>query len=113
MAWKSLTTRETPGLHHQQVWVVWEKLIWIIKCYIPTSVFIALQDKIKVSIRFVSFQGWDTLLLSAGLDGKCKVWSVKKKQGMHTYVGHLAAVRDVQFNHDGTKFVSASFDCYL
>lgn len=53
------------------------------------------------------------LLLSAGLDGKCKVWSVPDKQVMRTYVGHTAAVRDVQFNHDGSKFVSASFDRYL
>lgn len=53
------------------------------------------------------------LLLSAGLDGKCKVWSVAEKKVMRTYVGHSAAVRDVQFNHDGSKFVSASFDRYL
>jgi pre-mRNA-processing factor 17 len=32
---------------------------------------------------------------------------------MRTYEGHRAAVRDVQFNQDGSKFVSASFDRYL
>lgn len=32
---------------------------------------------------------------------------------MRTYNGHTAAVRDVQFNNDGTKFVSVSFDRYL
>ena len=32
---------------------------------------------------------------------------------MRTYTGHTAAVRDVQFNHDGTKVVSASFGRYL
>jgi pre-mRNA-processing factor 17 len=32
---------------------------------------------------------------------------------MRTYTGHSAGVRDVQFNHDGTKFLSASFDRYL
>ena len=53
------------------------------------------------------------LILSAGLDGTCKVWSVPEKQCMRTYKGHSAAVRDVQFNHTGTKFVSASFDRYL
>jgi pre-mRNA-processing factor 17 len=50
------------------------------------------------------------LLLSAGLDGKCKIWSIALKQVMRTYLGHTAAVRDVQFNHTGTQFISASFD---
>jgi pre-mRNA-processing factor 17 len=53
------------------------------------------------------------LLLSAGLDGACKVWSIEHRKCMRTYVGHTAAVRDVQFNNDGSKFVSASFDRYL
>ena len=53
------------------------------------------------------------LLLSARLDGKCKVWSIAEKQVMRTCNGHSAAVRDVQFNSDGSKFVSASFDRYL
>ncbi|KAL7547346.1 hypothetical protein ACHAWF_010662 [Thalassiosira exigua] len=53
------------------------------------------------------------LLLSAGLDGTCKVWSVDKRRCMRTYEGHSAAVRDVQFNLDGSKFVSASFDRFL
>jgi len=59
------------------------------------------------------------LLLAAGLDGECKVWSVGSgtteapPKLMRTYAGHTAAVRDVQFNHDGAKFVSASFDRYL
>jgi pre-mRNA-processing factor 17 len=55
------------------------------------------------------------LLLSAGLDGKCKVWSTVEgnRTVLRTYIGHSAAVRDVQFNHSGKKFVSASFDRYL
>ena len=38
------------------------------------------------------------LLLSRGLDGKCKVWSVHTKRVLHS-----AAVRDVVFNNDCTR----------
>jgi len=57
--------------------------------------------------------GTGHLLLSAGLDGTCKVWSVATKRLMRTYCGHTAAVRDVQFNNDGTKFLSAGFDRFV
>merc|ERR1740139_1725245 len=32
---------------------------------------------------------------------------------MRTYIGHSAAVRDVQFNNNGDKFLSCSFDRYI
>lgn len=83
------------------------------KCFVPKKCVHRFTGHNKGVHRIRLFPKTGHLLLSAGLDGMCKVWSVEKKQCMRTYAGHSAAVRDVQFNHDGTKFVSASFDRYL
>jgi pre-mRNA-processing factor 17 len=83
------------------------------KCFIPKKCVHRFTGHNQGVHRIRLFPKTGHLLLSAGLDGKCKVWSVEKRKVMRTYVGHSAAVRDVQFNHDGTKFVSASFDRYL
>jgi len=83
------------------------------RCFVPKKCVHRFTGHNKGVHRIRLFPKTGHLILSAGLDGKCKVWSVPEKQVMRTYVGHSAAVRDVQFNHDGTKFVSASFDRYL
>jgi pre-mRNA-processing factor 17 len=83
------------------------------RCYVPKKCIHRFTGHTQGVHRIRLFPVTGHLLLSAGLDGKCKVWSIEQKQVMRTYVGHSAAVRDAQFNHDGTKFVSASFDRYL
>jgi len=83
------------------------------RCYVPKKCVGRLVGHNKGVHRIRLFPGTGHLLLSGGLDGKCKVWSVAKKQVMRTYIGHTAAVRDVQFNNDGTKFLSASFDRFI
>jgi pre-mRNA-processing factor 17 len=83
------------------------------KCFVPQKCAHRFSGHGKGVHRIRLFPKTGHLLLSAGLDGKCKVWSVATRQLMRTYEGHSAAVRDVQFNHDGSRFVSASFDRYL
>lgn len=83
------------------------------KCFIPKKCVHRFTGHNKGVQRIRLFPKTGHLLLSGGLDGKCKVWSVPDRQVMRTYEGHSAAVRDVQFNHNGTKFVSASFDRFL
>lgn len=51
------------------------------------------------------------LLLSAGLDGKVKIWELYGGRRMlRTYKGHTKGVRDICFNNNGSEFVSAGFD---
>lgn len=83
------------------------------KCFVPKKCVHRFTGHNKGVHRIRLFPNTGHLLLSGGLDGKCKVWSIEDRQVMRTYSGHSAAVRDVQFNHDGTRFVSASFDRFL
>lgn len=82
-------------------------------CFVPKKCVHRFTGHEKGVHRIRLFPRTGHLLLSAGLDGACKVWSVENRTCMRTYIGHSAAVRDVQFNKDGSKFVSASFDRYL
>ena len=51
------------------------------------------------------------LLLSASLDGTCKLWDVCSDRNVkRTFYGHSEAVRSVHFSNDGGKFLSSGFD---
>lgn len=57
------------------------------------------------------FPGSGHIVLSAGLDGKVKLWSVYgKRDVLRTVSGHSKGVRDVAWSHDGRVFASASYD---
>jgi WD40 repeat protein len=54
------------------------------------------------------------LMLSAGVDGKVKVWDVYEKRAVRrTYAGHTKALRSAEFDADGRRFVSASHDGFV
>jgi pre-mRNA-processing factor 17 len=82
-------------------------------CFVPKKCVARFLGHNKGVHRIRLSPNTGHLLLSGGLDGKCKVWNVITKKVCRTYIGHSAAVRDVQFNHDGTRFISCSFDRFI
>lgn len=81
-------------------------------CFLPKRVIHtwAGHSKGVNTIRF--YPGSGHLLLSGGMDGKAKVWSVNgsSRQCMRTYLGHSKGIRDVWFTDGGTKFLTSSYD---
>jgi WD40 repeat protein len=51
------------------------------------------------------------LLLTCAMDNKVKLWEVYgKRRLLRTFHGHTAGVRDIAFNNDGSRFLSAGYD---
>ncbi len=83
-------------------------------CYLPKRCTHRYAGHEK-GVQAIEFSpGTGHLLLSGSLDGTCKMWSVYgERQLRRTYSGHGAAVRCINFNADGTRFLSGGFDRFL
>ncbi|CAG9465727.1 unnamed protein product [Pedinophyceae sp. YPF-701] len=80
-------------------------------CYIPKRCIHTWSGHSKGVNHIEFIPGAGHLLLSAGLDNKCKIWDVHgSKKCMMTYAGHEKGVRQARFNADGSRFVSVSYD---
>eukprot|EP01137_Pigoraptor_chileana_P031128 Opistho-2@18512 len=84
------------------------------KCFLPKKCIHTWTGHTKGVSTVKLFPGSGHLLLSAGMDGKIKLWEVyNKRRCVRTYHGHTKAVRDVCFNNDGTRFLSCGYDKYI
>lgn len=96
------------------------------ECFQPKKCIHTWSGHTKGVQKIELFPKSGHLLLSASMDHRIKVRSSPPRETvltsqqlwdiyhegkcLRTFMGHAGAVRDVNFNSDGTKFLSASFD---
>ena len=86
------------------------------KCFVPKRCVatVAAHRRGTACVRLVPRYGH--LLLSGGLDGLAKLWTVGADGARAcavTYHGHSKALRDACFAGDGRRFVTCAFDRYV
>eukprot|EP00602_Paraphysomonas_sp_CaronLab_P007649 CAMPEP_0185024920 /NCGR_PEP_ID=MMETSP1103-20130426/8081_1 /TAXON_ID=36769 /ORGANISM="Paraphysomonas bandaiensis, Strain Caron Lab Isolate" /LENGTH=589 /DNA_ID=CAMNT_0027558009 /DNA_START=42 /DNA_END=1811 /DNA_ORIENTATION=- len=84
------------------------------ECFIPKKCIKKYTGHTKGVQAIEFFPGTGHLILSASLDGKCKIWDVYGDRNVkRTYVGHNEAVRSIHMSNDGMMFLSSAFDRYI
>ncbi|XP_034939446.1 pre-mRNA-processing factor 17 [Chelonus insularis] len=84
------------------------------RCFLPKSQ-IHVWDGHKKGISQIKwFPKTAHLLLSCSMDCRVKLWEVyKERRCIRTYFGHRQAVRDISFDNDGKRFLSAGYDRFV
>ena len=81
------------------------------ECYIPKRCARKLTGHTKgvQALEFIPETGH--LLLSASMDGKCKIWDMQSDYHVRrTFMGHSEAVRAINMSNTGSHFISSGFD---
>jgi pre-mRNA-processing factor 17 len=79
--------------------------------YVPKRQIHAWKNHTKAITALRLFPRSSHLLLSGSADTTIKIWDVyHQRELLRSYSGHNKALSDLCFNHDGTKFISASWD---
>ncbi|XP_039750025.1 pre-mRNA-processing factor 17 [Pararge aegeria] len=84
------------------------------KCFLPKAHIFTWKGHTKGVAAVRWYPNTAHLMLSAGMDCRVKIWEVYgDRRCVRTYFGHRQAVRDVNFNNSGKKFLSAAYDRYI
>jgi WD40 repeat protein len=80
-------------------------------CFVPKKCLKKYTGHTKGIQEIELFPKTGHLILSASLDGTCKIWDIFGDKTVHqTYLGHNEAVRSINFDSTGLSFISSSFD---
>lgn len=83
-------------------------------CYIPKKCSKKFLGHTKGVTTIECFPKYGHLLLSASMDGKCKIWDLyNNKNVLRTYIGHTEAVKCATFDSSGKQFLSCGYDRYV
>lgn len=81
------------------------------EAYIPKKCVKKFTGHTKGVQAIEFFPGTGHLLLSASMDGKCKLWDVYGDRNVRrTFSGHTEAVRSIHMSNDGKQFLSSGYD---
>jgi len=84
------------------------------KCFIPKRQIHEWKGHTKGIAVIKWFPKSAHLIMSGALDSKVKLWEVYgNRRCVRTFNGHKLAVKDVDFNNGGDKFLSTSYDRYV
>ncbi|KAK2069189.1 hypothetical protein P8C59_003792 [Phyllachora maydis] len=83
--------------------------------YHPKRLFYTWKDQHVGGVTALRlFPTSSHLGLSSGNDGLVKIFDIyHNRDVLRSYAGHAKAVCDIDFNHDGTRFLSASYDRHV
>lgn len=84
------------------------------RCFLPKAQIHTWEGHTKGISQIRWFPRTAHLLLSCSMDNRVKLWEVyNQRRCIRTYYGHRQAVRDISFDNDGKRFLSAGYDRYV